>query len=142
MAYEFTKLNAVESIEELSASANILVEENGIIKKVSKNLIGGNVSNVTNDYDIIVITNPEELEQYSFTPQTIFQSTYEEVLNKMANFKYPKVLLIISDPDYTSYIESTDCAKLYDCIRFCFYEMYQGIFLYSDDAVVLKPIVE
>lgn len=63
MAYEFTKLNAVESIEELSDSANILVEENGVIKKVSKDAIGGNTSTpetpstpvANSNYDIVAV---------------------------------------------------------------------------------------
>lgn len=40
MAYEFKKLSAVEAIESLTDSANILVEENGVIKKISKDEIG------------------------------------------------------------------------------------------------------
>lgn len=43
MAYEFKKLSAVEAIESLTDSANILVEENGVIKKISKDEIGGGI---------------------------------------------------------------------------------------------------
>lgn len=41
MAYEFTKLSEVEKLETVSDEANVLVEENGEIKRVAKTEVGG-----------------------------------------------------------------------------------------------------
>lgn len=41
MAYEFTKLSSVEAVPVPSSDANVLIEENGIIKKAPKSAVGG-----------------------------------------------------------------------------------------------------
>ena len=41
MAFEFKKLSDVEVVAEPTESANILIEDNGVIKKAPKNAIGG-----------------------------------------------------------------------------------------------------
>lgn len=41
MAYEFKKLSAVEVVAEPDESANVLIEENGVIKKAPKTAVGG-----------------------------------------------------------------------------------------------------
>ena len=41
MAYEFKKLSAVEAVETVSDTANVLIEENGVIKKAPKTEVGG-----------------------------------------------------------------------------------------------------
>ena len=41
MAYEFTKLSTVETVNVPSSDANVLIEENGIIKKAPKSAVGG-----------------------------------------------------------------------------------------------------
>lgn len=41
MAYEFKKLSAVEVVAEPTESANVLIEENGVIKKAPKTAVGG-----------------------------------------------------------------------------------------------------
>ena len=42
MAYEFKRLSDVEVIAEPTESANVLIEENGVIKKAPKTAVGGN----------------------------------------------------------------------------------------------------
>jgi hypothetical protein len=41
MAYEFKKLSAVEAVEAASDTANVLIEEDGAIKRVPKGEVGG-----------------------------------------------------------------------------------------------------
>lgn len=41
MAFEFKKLSDVEVVEEPTESANVLIEENGVIKKAPKTAVGG-----------------------------------------------------------------------------------------------------
>lgn len=42
MAYEFKKLSDVEVVETAADTANVLIEEDGVIKKVAKSEVGGN----------------------------------------------------------------------------------------------------
>lgn len=51
MAYEFKKLSDVEVIAEPTETANVLIEENGIIKKAPKTAVGGGGS----EADIIIV---------------------------------------------------------------------------------------
>lgn len=41
MAYDFKKLSDVAAVEILADTANMLIEENGVIKKVTKDKVGG-----------------------------------------------------------------------------------------------------
>lgn len=41
MAYEFKKLSDVDKIEKVSDNANVLIEEDGVIKKAPKSQVGG-----------------------------------------------------------------------------------------------------
>lgn len=47
MAYEFKKLSEVEAIEALSDTANVLVEDGGVIKRVP-------MSNTASEYDAVI----------------------------------------------------------------------------------------
>lgn len=50
MAYGFKNLATVDAVTEAAESANVLIEENGKIKKVPKKQIGGgNVDELTSD---------------------------------------------------------------------------------------------
>lgn len=41
MSYEFKRLSDVEAVAEPAESANVLIEENGVIKKAPKTAVGG-----------------------------------------------------------------------------------------------------
>lgn len=60
MAYEFTKLSDVEIAESPSEAANILIEDNGIIKKTSLSSVGGNGASTTP-------SGPAGIETINFT---------------------------------------------------------------------------
>lgn len=49
MAYEFKKISDVEVVAEPTDAANVLIEENGVIKKAPKTTVGGN-----SDWDAII----------------------------------------------------------------------------------------
>lgn len=49
MAYEFKKLSDVEVVAEPTESANVLIEEDGVIKKVPKSTVGGSSSGGGNE---------------------------------------------------------------------------------------------
>lgn len=72
MSYEFKRLSDVEVVEQPLSTANMLIEEEGVIKKAP---IGKN-----NNYDFIIITVVEE----GLTGATCNKS-YDEVLEMLAS---------------------------------------------------------
>ena len=58
MAFEFKKLSDVEVVVEPSESTNVLIEENGVIKKAPKTAVGG--ANGASGFDMIVHTVVDE----------------------------------------------------------------------------------
>ena len=60
MAHEFKKLGDVEIAEAISESANVLIEENGAIKRVPKSAVGGGGGmGVSNMLVTVVPTNTD-----------------------------------------------------------------------------------
>ena len=61
MAYEFKQLGAVESVESVGETANVLIEENGTVKKVAKSSIGAQADwNETDETSPAFIMNKPE----------------------------------------------------------------------------------
>ena len=61
MAYNFKSIADVEVVAEPAESANILIEENGVIKKAPKTAVGGGggFSNFDKNYYIITLQDSE-----------------------------------------------------------------------------------
>ena len=76
MAYNFKSIADVETVEKVENSANMLIEENGIIKKVPKTAISSN-----NDrYDIIFYYhNHEDIVEVLHG-----DCSYDNIVNKIA----------------------------------------------------------
>lgn len=72
---EFKKLSAVEKIEKPSDTANVLIEENGVVKKAPKTAVGG----IEADMIIHVTESEEELTA------TIVSGSYDNVNQKLEN---------------------------------------------------------
>ena len=79
MAYEFKKLSDVEVVAEPMETANVLIEENGVIKKTPKTAIGGDDS-VSGGGMFLIKGVPGEgtIPMTSYKRLTI-DKTYEEV---------------------------------------------------------------
>ena len=74
MAYEFKKLSDVEVVAEPTESANVLIEEDGVIKKAPKTTIGGNTG-----WDAVICQQYENgQESFSFVT-----GSYDEVRRKL-----------------------------------------------------------
>ncbi len=87
MAYEFKKLSDVEVVETPTDSANVLIEENGVIKKVDKKLVGPQ-----EEYDAILYwewidSSPD------YGSLTLEFGTYDAILSKLQNWEMPKILI-------------------------------------------------
>jgi hypothetical protein len=85
MAYNFKSIADVEVVAEPTKSANVLIEEDGIIKKAPKAAIGGG------EWDAIF----EVIEDCSgyFESVDIVLGDYQTLKNKIDNGDFPNVLI-------------------------------------------------
>ena len=79
MAYNFKSLADVEVVAEPSESANVLIEENGVVKKAPKTAVGG-VSGAAGTGSALFICE-DELEG----TVTVSDNFYNEVMDKIIN---------------------------------------------------------
>ena len=92
MAYEFTKLSDVEVVAEPSESANVLIEENGVIKKAPKTAMGGSADS---EWDLEIY-----IEYDSSTSSYISQlisGDYETLKNIIDRQGMPKIHVFFKD---------------------------------------------
>ena len=80
---EFTKLSDVEVVETPTDTANVLIEENGVIKKAPKTAVSGG-------YDA-VITLSEDSEGSHLC--TLTEGSYETLKSLIDNGEVPNVLI-------------------------------------------------
>ena len=88
MAYEFKKLSDVDVVETTNDSTNVLIEENGVIKKAPKTTFGSANSNVESA-DLVIEVNGDFLiteDNYS-----IVEGSTEAVINAMREGRVPNV---------------------------------------------------
>ena len=84
MAYEFKKLSAVEAVEAASDTANVLIEENGVIKKTTMNSVGSvkSVNGVSPDengnVEMSVASSWNDLADKPFYEETRYITHIEE----------------------------------------------------------------
>jgi hypothetical protein len=112
MAYEFKKLSDVEVTAEPTESANVLIEEDGVIKKTPKTAVGG-ASVATVEWDAVInlgvyssTSNLSDLSGGSAPDYTVAMIT-----EKLHNGEMPKIKGIITysyyDHLYKSVFEFT-----------------------------------
>lgn len=86
MAHNFRSIADVEVVAELAESANVLIEEHGVIKKAPKTAVGGGET-----WDAIF----EIIEGCSgyFDSVDIVRGDYQSLKNKIDNGDFPTVLI-------------------------------------------------
>jgi hypothetical protein len=84
---EFKRLSDVEVVAEPAESANVLIEEDGIIKKAPKTAVGGG----NTEWDAIF----EVVEGHSgyFESTELVSGSYQDLANKLNNDTFPNVLI-------------------------------------------------
>lgn len=93
MAYEFKKLSDVEVIAEPTESANVLIEEDGVIKKAPKTAVGGAGGSETPDM-VIGLTNTSSIStSMSSSDFTIISGTFDNVKNKVLAGEMPNIVV-------------------------------------------------
>lgn len=132
---EFKKLSAVESVVEPAQSANVLIEEDGVIKKAPKSVIGAQAdwnevdesspAFIKNkpDYDLditVTLTRIDASGNYEWDYDVHYIKTFEEVVEKLENGICPRIKAkfdtrscVIDDPDnyYVYHTLSVGCSE-------------------------------
>jgi hypothetical protein len=131
MAYNFKSIADVEVVAEPAESANVLIEENGVIKKAPKTAVGGaGGAGGADGYDAIV----ECIDGSSgyFWSMELVSGSFEDLLEKINSGVFPKVLIRYSDSSSsTSRLGVMNaCSIVYliedNCIRvdfLCYFDM-------------------
>lgn len=86
MAYEFKKISNVEVVAEPTESANVLIEENGVIKKAPKTAVGGG--------EIFIINANFEEDMETGEDKVTLDKTFDEIKEAYNEDK----LLVIKTP--------------------------------------------
>lgn len=113
MSYEFKRLSDVDIVETPSETANVLIEEDGVIKKAPKTAVGG-AGGSSNEYDMIIHAfydtyhwideiQPEDCE--------IVAGSYEDLVEKLMsdNDYAPKILFKFKTDYYYLTIQFNTC---------------------------------
>lgn len=106
---EFKKLSAVETVEAVSETANVLIEENGIIKRAAKSEIGAQADWAeTNEsspafiknkpeYDLdmnIILARVDVYGNYHFEYDVHYVNSFENILTKLENGICPRCKVV------------------------------------------------
>lgn len=84
---EFKRLADVEAVAEPAETANVLIEENGIIKRAPKTAVGGG-----DEWDVIIhLEGGADME--SVETFTLVKGSYQIIANKLAARALPKILI-------------------------------------------------
>ena len=133
MAYNFKSIADVEVVAEPAESANVLIEENGVIKKAPKTAVGGNT-----EWDAIF----ELVEGNSgyFYSMELVSGSYEDLKEKIFSGILPNVLMRYTNGTYVVgalKASSSRCFLDEDVIQLSFICGYdiRDIRLYSDGRV-------
>ena len=107
MAYEFKRLSDVEVVAEPAESANVLIEENGVIKKAPKTAVGGS----NTEWNAII----EVVEGGSgyFSSMELVSGDFESLKEKIFAGAFPNVLVRYLDGSYATGISKVN--------GFCYY---------------------
>lgn len=93
MAYNFKSIADVEVVAEPAESANVLIEENGVIKKAPKTAVGGGAGG--NEYDIVLTVNAyPHHTTITIDKITISQGSMELVRKAVVDGRIPKAKVI------------------------------------------------
>lgn len=95
MAYNFKSIADVEVVAEPAESANVLIEENGVIKKAPKTAVGGNT-----EWDAII----DLIEGSSgyFASMELVSGSYKDLKEKIFSGILPNVLMRYTNGTYAS----------------------------------------
>lgn len=141
MAYDFKRLGDVDLVDAPAENANVLIEENGIIKKASKDAVGGSTGG-GGSYDAIF-----DFENLGYGESGVFTvGDYQTLFNKIQASQEVKVLvraqLAFNDSGYQgirNVLFYPVCCQLNNEFNICFYITGSNI---ADKVEVRKIYIE
>lgn len=150
---EFKKLSDVEVVAEPTKSANVLIEEDGVIKKAPKTAVGGGADN----FVIISIPYVQDVmeEGPNFIEGATCNKTYDEVIEMYcageidcafvkAVVPNSSLAFVMADEigllNEDGLVHISDAASA-ECIGFTNYNMDMSIFYYRDGFSYTAPMV-
>lgn len=83
---EFKKLSDVEVVAEPAESANVLIEENGVIKKAPKTAVGGGETS-----DLVISINAQPHDSITANIITFTEGSIDNVLSALSEKRVPIV---------------------------------------------------
>ena len=96
MSYNFKSIANVEIVETPTDKANVLIEENGVIKKAPKTAVGGaNKASDEVDFEFTITTYPFSGDIYA-EDIVITKGSMDNVLQRIRNDELPKVKAIVN----------------------------------------------
>ena len=106
MSYNFKSIADVEVVAEPTESANVLIEENGVIKKAPKTAVGGAGGSVEPD---LVITISGSVDSVSVSQCTITNGGVSNVASKLSSGETPIIKIInVSNSSYSNFNNEFD----------------------------------
>lgn len=80
MAYDFKKLSDVAVVETPAETANVLIEEDGVIKKAPKTAVGG----AGGDYDLDILCEASDWSSITSDSYSLVSGDYTNALEKLS----------------------------------------------------------
>ena len=136
---EFKKLSAVETVEAVSETANVLIEENGVIKRAAKNEIGAQADWAEMDENSPAFIKNKPIEEYdldvsvtvsysddngSMFESNINSGSFDKVKNKILKNEHPNIRMQVN------YISNNGCPEMFveSPVVYCASHMPEGFF--------------
>ena len=88
---EFKRLSDVEVVAEPAESANVLIEEDGVIKKAPKTAVGGAGGSGCNTYFVVAVDTGGSSTRF------VTKGIYEAVKNMLDNYVPIQIIVITND---------------------------------------------
>lgn len=104
MAYNFKSIADVDMVEAPAETANVLIEEDGIIKKAPKTAVGGAGGS---EPDMIITINGS-IDSVSTSQCTVTNGGVSNVASKLSSGKTPIVKIINVNPPYNNFNNEFD----------------------------------
>lgn len=116
MAYEFKRLSDVDFVENATDVANILIEDQGVIKRVPKATVGGNNNNsivITIPFQTSAPEAPQAVDSSDFISGATCNKTYPEVLQMLASDEIEYGVIRVVDSDNHALVQISPIIEAY-----------------------------
>lgn len=114
MSYEFMKLSDVEVVETPTENANVLIEEDGVIKKAPKTAVGG-ASTGSVEPDMVITVTGESETKITSDNYAITEGSVDAVFTAFHEGRYPIIKVRFHQNDNDAYTAIREEYDAYAC---------------------------